>query len=223
MALPASKLPNAVFDAFRRNTMLLMIERPDLETMRPVLGAMFEARKKVFVDLLAWDVPVVNDRYEIDQFDDQHARYLIVLDGAGRHRASARLLPTARAGILSTLFPQLCEQAPPSASDIFEITRFCLSPEQPARDRREARDALVTGLARYALGAGIRAYVGVAEIPWLQQILAFGWDCMPLGLPSRINGRLLGALRIDIDSETLRKLDRAGIVQAPLPLSSMAA
>lgn len=203
--------------------MLLMIEQPDVEMMRPVLASMFEARKKVFVDLLRWDVPVVDDRFEMDQFDDRHARYLVVLDGEGRHRASARLLPTVRAGILSTLFPQLCEQAPPCAGDIFEITRFCLSPGQPAGERRQARDALVTGLARYALGAGIRAYVGVAEIAWLQQILAFGWDCMPLGLPRRIDDRLLGALRIEIDTETIAKLDRAGIVRSPLPLPSMAA
>ncbi len=31
--------------------------------------SMFEERKRVFVDLLRWDVPVVAGRYEIDQFD----------------------------------------------------------------------------------------------------------------------------------------------------------
>jgi LuxR family quorum-sensing system transcriptional regulator CciR len=39
---------------------------------------MFAARKSVFVDLLKWDVPVLEGRYEVDQFDDQHATYLIV-------------------------------------------------------------------------------------------------------------------------------------------------
>src|SRR3546814_10692398 len=34
-----------------------------------VLRAMFAARKSVFVDLLKWDVPVLEGRYEIDQFD----------------------------------------------------------------------------------------------------------------------------------------------------------
>jgi len=203
--------------------MLLMIEQPDIDAMRPVLAAMFEARKKVFVDLLRWNVPVVEDRFEIDQFDDIHARYLIVVDGSGRHRASARLLPTDRPGILSTLFPDLCEEAPPSASNIFEITRFCLSPRLRAADRREARDILVTGLARYALDAGIQAYVGVAEIAWMQQILAFGWDCLPLGLPRQVDGRMLGALRIDIDPDTTGKLACAGIIQAASPPSSMAA
>jgi len=34
-----------------------------------VLRAMFAARKEVFVDLLKWDLPVLDGRFEIDQFD----------------------------------------------------------------------------------------------------------------------------------------------------------
>ena len=57
------------------------------------LRAMFEARKQVFVDLLKWDVPVLGGRFEVDQFDDEHAAYLVLSDDEGRHLASARLLP----------------------------------------------------------------------------------------------------------------------------------
>lgn len=49
------------------------------------LAAMFEARKRVFVDLLGWNVPVVAGRYEIDQFDDGHARYLVLTTATGDH------------------------------------------------------------------------------------------------------------------------------------------
>src|SRR3546814_6432495 len=59
-----------------------------------VLRAMFAARKEVFVDLLKWDLPVLDGRFEIDQFDTPAAHYLILADEWGRHRASARLLPT---------------------------------------------------------------------------------------------------------------------------------
>lgn len=38
-----------------------------------VFRSMFEERKRVFVDLLGWDVPVLARRYEIDQFDDDEA------------------------------------------------------------------------------------------------------------------------------------------------------
>ena len=175
------------------------------------LRAMFEARKQVFVDLLKWDVPVLQGRYEVDQFDDEHAVYLIVADEAGHHLGSARLLKSVRPHILDTLFPALCASPPPRGHDILEITRFCLGRNQNARRRLETRNALVTALARYALQHGVATYTGVAELAWLQQILAFGWHCRPLGLPRVIEGRTLGALRIDISPETPALLARNGI------------
>ena len=186
------------------------------------LHAMFEARKRVFVDLLQWDVPVLDGRFEIDQFDDEHAVYLIVTDRGGAHRASARLLKTTRPHILDTLFGELCEAVPPRGAEVREITRFCLDRDQNARERREARNALVAGLVDYALAHGIARYSGVAEIGWLQQILAFGWRCRPLGLPRAIGGRQLGALVIDIAADTPALLAANGIY-APQPLERMAA
>jgi acyl-homoserine lactone synthase len=180
----------------------------------PLLQAMFEARKQVFVDLLKWDVPVLDGRYEIDQFDDEHATYLIVAGTHGEHLASARLLPTSRPHILDSLFPNLCAGDPPRGADCFEITRFCLGRNQNSRERLETRNRLVSGLAQYALENGIAVYTGVAELSWLQQILAFGWRCRPLGLPRVIDGRTLGALRIDIDAETPALLAANGIFSA---------
>jgi N-acyl-L-homoserine lactone synthetase len=176
-----------------------------------LMRAMFEARKRVFVDLLGWDLPVLADRYELDQFDDIHARYLILADAGQRHLASARLLPTTRPHILDTLFAELCDEAPPGAPDAWEITRFCLDRDLCAAERRRYRDALVTALVRHALENGIRTYTGVAEIGWLQQILAFGWRCRPLGPPRRIGSMTLGALCIEISEETPALLERAGI------------
>ncbi|HWU72384.1 MAG TPA: acyl-homoserine-lactone synthase, partial [Sphingomonas sp.] len=51
--------------------MLHMVDPFDPAEEREVLRRMFEARKEVFVDLLGWDVPVLDGRYEIDQFDDE--------------------------------------------------------------------------------------------------------------------------------------------------------
>lgn len=186
----------------------------------PALQGMFEARKRVFVDLLKWDVPVLEDRYEVDQFDDEHATYLIVPDEDGGHAGSARILPTLRPHILDTLFPDLCAAPPPRGHDMLEITRFCLGRDQCAADRLETRNMLVSGLVGYALENGVRTYVGVAELGWLQQILAFGWRCRPLGLPRFIDGRMLGALRIDISEDTPSLLEANGIYR-PAPLQRL--
>lgn len=175
------------------------------------LRAMFEDRKSVFVDLLKWEVPVLGGRLEIDQFDDCHATYLIVADKEGDHLGSARLLPTTRPHILGSLFADLCAGAPPAGPDVLEITRFCLSRRQSAQARRLTRNRLVSALAWHALGNGVRTYTGVAELSWLQQILAFGWDCRPLGVPLRRDRGMIGALAIEIRPDTPDLLAANGV------------
>lgn len=188
-------------------------------TEHAVLRAMFAARKSVFVDLLRWDLPVLGGAYEVDQYDDAHATYLVLADKDGSHLGSARLLPTAHPHILGDLYPQLCEDGPPRSPSIFEVTRFCLDRRLNARERRAVRDTLVTCLVEHALERGIAAYTAIAEMGWFQQILAFGWRCLPLGLPRLVDGAMLAALRIDIDDATPGQLAGAGIVARPLLLA----
>lgn len=176
-----------------------------------VWQAMFAARKRVFVDLLKWDVPVIDGRFEMDQFDDEYASYLLFADADGTHIASARILPTTRPHILGSLFPQLCTNGVPTGPAIREVTRFCIDPALDRSERREARDHLVHALVRHALGNGINTYTAVAEASWCQQILEFGWHCEPLGLIEHIGTERLIALRIDIDEETPELLAEAGI------------
>ena len=175
------------------------------------LRAMFEDRKSVFVDLLKWDVPVLDGRFELDEFDDAQATYIIIADEEGDHLGSARLLPTSRPHILDSLFAHLCAGPPPAGPQVFEITRFCLSRRQNAGSRRRTRNQLVTALAWHALETGIRTYTGVAEFGWLQQILAFGWDCRPLGVPARLECGMIGALAIEIRPDTPELLAANGI------------
>lgn len=177
----------------------------------PALRAMFEARKRVFVDLLKWDIPVLDGTYEIDQFDTPDASYLVLTDGGGRHRASARLLRTDCAHILGELFPCLCDGPVPSRPDFREITRFCIEPSLSRVDRRAARDELVTALAHHALATGLSAYTAVANRAWSRQIENFGWQCRTLGSGCRIDGEDLVALQIEIDCKTPDDLARGGI------------
>ncbi|PKP94932.1 MAG: autoinducer synthase [Alphaproteobacteria bacterium HGW-Alphaproteobacteria-16] len=197
--------------------MLQVLQSTGSPASHAALRAMFAARKSVFVDLLKWDVPVLDDAYEIDQFDNVHATYIILAEADGTHLGSARLLPTCRPHILDSLYAELCEALPPKGPGIFEITRFCLDRRLNAAQRRIVRDTLVTGLVAHALATGITTYTALAEIGWFQQILAFGWRCMPLGLPRVVGGTMLAALRIDITPETPGLLAAAGIAARPMP------
>ncbi len=199
--------------------MIQLIRNVPRPLEHPVLRRMFAARKAVFVDLLGWDVPVVDGRFELDELDDGDARYLVVTDAAGAHRASARLLPTTGPHLLGTLFPYLCADAPPAGPTIFEITRFCLDRSLDARARRTARDALVLALVDHGLAHGIACYTAIAGLGWSRQILAFGWRCHALGPAQVIGGEQIMALEIAIEPDTRARLASAGIIDTA---SSMA-
>ncbi|HKY81200.1 MAG TPA: acyl-homoserine-lactone synthase [Sphingobium sp.] len=191
--------------------MLHIVKEPFRPVPDAVLRAMFSARKSVFVDLPKWEVPVLDGRFEVDQFDDEHARYVILSEPDGTHLASARLLPTTRPHILDSFYTCLCENTPPRGEQIFEITRFCLDRNLRAAERRVVRNRLVTAIVEHALENRISRYVAIAEMSWFQQILAFGWQCRPLGVPQLLDGSMLIALEIEIGADTLDSLADAGI------------
>ncbi len=174
------------------------------------LANMFRERKRVFIDLLQWDVPVLADSFEVDQFDTASATYLLLAGPDGCHKASLRLLPTLAPNLLASIFPELCDGAPPRAGDILEISRFCLSRDLRAVDRRRFRNALVTMAVRFALDRGVRGYCCVADIAWLEQIPSFGWRCRSLGVPRRLACGVTGAMLIEIDERTPDRMAAAG-------------
>ncbi len=175
-----------------------------------VAANMHRDRKRVFVDLLKWDVPVIDGEFEIDQFDHAGAVYLICADEDGGHRGSIRLLPTTRPHILGSLFPELCDGPPPSGPSVYEITRACFSPRIRAAERLRARNQLATAAVEFALFNGIDRFTCVADGGWYSQILSLGWMCRPLGLPRLIDQSLTGAIEIAITRDTPRLLLEAG-------------
>lgn len=174
-----------------------------------VIDIMLSDRKRVFVDTLRWDVPHDSQK-EWDEFDDDLAEYLILQDSStGDHLASLRLLRTDRPHLLGKVFPFLCEMEEPMGPNIREITRFCLSPRLRAPERLLARNKLVRALVEYGLLTGISTYTAVCEMSFLSQVLSIGWYCRPLGLPQVVEGSTIGALRIDLDPNTLRQFVRS--------------
>ncbi len=99
-----------------------------------VMRSMFAARKAVFVDLLKWDVPVLDGQFEVDQFDNEHAQYVVLADADGRHLGSARLLPTERPHIRHVPAPRSPAKLPPLGQNSSSRSR----PRHPvAADRVE--------------------------------------------------------------------------------------
>lgn len=176
-----------------------------------LFAQMFQERKRVFIDLLGWDLPALAGRFEVDQFDTPTTRYIICSNQDGDHLGSLRLLPCSGPTLLGEAFPFLCDSAPPSGTNIWEISRLCLSRRIRASERRFVRDQLATAVTLLALQEGISAYCCVADMPWYHQLLAFGWHCEALGLPQLLDCGMVGALKILIDEDTPALMQSAGV------------
>lgn len=173
-----------------------------------LLADMWRDRKRVFVDMLNWDVPVEENAFEIDQFDDEHAQYMVVSDETrSEHLASVRLLPTERPHILSDVFPQLCAGPIPRGRHVWEITRLCISPSVGfLRESLRLRQQIAIGSSEFALANGVTHFTNITLVSHLPQVVAVGWDAEPLGYPQRINGMDLVATLIEITPAVLERI-----------------
>lgn len=184
---------------------------------------MFEDRKRLFVDLLGWGVPVIESAYEVDQFDDAHCVYLVAGEPGDAHLGSMRLLPTTRPHILNTLFPALCDGPVPVGAHVWEITRLCLPNRLRTARRLEIRCRLISAMVDHALAEGISVLTGVVQASFRAQVLAMGWRCAALGPAARIGGSELGAFAIEIDAGTPELLAATGIYRPDMLAAPCAA
>lgn len=191
--------------------MIHIIDHQLAAQSQPLLRSMFADRKRLFIDLFGWDVPVVDDQYEIDQFDNADTIYLIVADDHGDHAASIRLFPSTRPHMLGTLFPHLCPLGVPADEATWESTRLCLPQRHGADRRRELRNMLFSAMVDVALDRGIERYTGVIPDPFRKEVLSLGWQAEPLGPAVRIPGGPIGAFLIHIRPDTPERLGWTGV------------
>jgi len=194
--------------------MIQLIEAADRPAFESQLAQMYRERKRVFVDRLGWEVPVVAGEFEIDQFDTDRAVYVLALDPGGAQLGSARLLPSTGPTLLSEVFPHLCERGVPTGDDIWEITRMCTAPG--IADAKLVRQKLMVGMVEFALLNGVRRFTLVSHIPYLSALLAIGWDCEPLGLPQEHAGQMVGALVVNVTPDTLSLLRKRANLTGPV-------
>ena len=100
------------------------------------LSEMHRQRKVVFVDRAGWTVPVAGD-CEIDCYDREETMYLLAkAQPDGQVLASARLLPTTGPHLMTDLFAAACREAQPRGPNVWEVSRFCTTPELNGRGMR---------------------------------------------------------------------------------------
>lgn len=188
--------------------MVSVVSASGYDLHQEVLANMHIDRKRVFVDLLKWNVPVIEERFEVDQFDDDNAHYIVITgEGSTEHLASVRLLPSLKPHILGNIFPSLCADEVPIGENVWEITRLCISPAIRRRAQSmEVRRQLAIAIVEFGLLHGIERFTLVTSMSHVPALLAMGWDCEPLGLPQAADGEMIGAMVINISPATLALL-----------------
>ena len=200
--------------------MILTIENYLESAQSLALETMFADRKAQFVDFFDWDVPVVDGRFEIDQFDTADAVYLVAIDDSGRHEASLRMLPSWRPHLLGEVFPHLCAGGVPVGRATWESTRLCLPSRHGAARRRELRNQLISAMADFALARRIEQITGVIPERFRREVLAMGWRAEPLGPAVRIKGGPIGAFRITVTPDICARLAWTGTYTRALELAA---
>ncbi|MBZ9650248.1 autoinducer synthase [Sphingobium sp. 3R8] len=190
--------------------MIHIIEKHLDPANRRLLETMFIDRKHLFVDLFGWDIPVVEGRFEIDQFDTPSTVYIVAADDAGAHEASLRLMPSTVPHMLATVFPQLCPAGVPVGPTTWESTRLCLPQRHGAVRRCELRNQLISAMVDFALPRGIDRLTGVLPNAFRKEVLAMGWLAEPLGPAVRVDSGLVGAFAAHVRADTPERLRWSG-------------
>jgi acyl-homoserine lactone synthase len=170
------------------------------------LDTMYRDRKRVFVDRLKWNVPVVDGIYEKDQFDTDDAVYIVAADPVtGQHHGSLRLIPSRKPHMLRDVFSVLCADGVPIGDDIWEMTRICLSPDLPKELARQSLGLTWLGAVEFGVDRGIRIMTGLTHVPMFMNIMRAGVEIEPLGPPTMFDGVQYAALQTRVDQDVLER------------------
>lgn len=174
------------------------------------LDAMFQLRKRVFHDLLKWDVSV-RGSWEIDDYDDANPLYVLSYsDETGHLRGSLRLLPTLGPNMLDDTFPILLGDSPQVRSaSVWESSRFCIDPtisqDRGSNQVTIAAAELMCGVGELGLSSGLSHIVTVTDVFLERMFRRMGCPGERIGEPQRIGSVYAVAVAWEV---TIDLLDR---------------
>jgi len=136
--------------------MLLHVGGWERSDRNELFDTMFRQRKSVFHDEKGWDVKVVDEQFEIDEYDRDDTAYLMSFDGSGGLTGSIRLLSTATPHMMSGPFGQMFPQVSFRSPAIWEATRFvALGGRLQPNGVSTAACELLLGMCRFGLDHGV--------------------------------------------------------------------
>ena len=197
-----------------------VLTKSDHAAHGPLFDAMHRQRHAIFAVQLGWSALHSDTGLEVDQFDDEHAVYLVAHD-EDEVCGSVRLLPAWRRSMLLECWPDFVDSGHRSFGEtVWEWTRWCPGVAARPRQLLAARRALILGAVAFGQSRGATRFVTLCETKFVDQLAALGWSPEALG-PSfqYAEGQAIGvgwALRPNALLETAARL------KAPRPVRDVA-
>lgn len=184
------------------------------------IAAMHRLRKRVFHDLLKWDVIVEGDQ-EIDRYDDANPVYILSYSPDGQLRGSLRLLPTLGPNMLDDTFPILLGGRPEIRSaSIWESSRFCIEPEI-SQDRASnqvtiAAAELMCGVGELGLALGLSDIVTVTDVFLERMFRRMGCPGERIAEPHKIGSVHAVAVAWAVTPDLLSRMKAVAEIEGPV-------
>ncbi|WP_421873462.1 acyl-homoserine-lactone synthase [Pararhizobium sp.] len=194
------------------------------------LDAMFRLRKRVFHDLLKWDVSLRGD-WEIDHYDDANPLYVMSYsEQTGRLRGALRLLPTLGPNMLDDTFPILLGDNPQVRSaSIWESSRFCIDPaisqDRGSNQVTIAAAELMCGVGELGLSSGLSHIVTVTDVFLERMFRRMGCPGERIGEPQRIGSVFAVAVAWEVTTGLLEQMKTvaeigSSVLERPMSLET---
>jgi acyl homoserine lactone synthase len=170
------------------------------EQLAPDLFAALAAyRYEVFVRTMGWQLPYCRPGCEQDQFDTEHAVYVICLHESGEVSGCGRLLPTTRPYLVEHIFPFLvASQALPHSSEIWELSRFSAASLVARRLPSGLSESLFEACLQTAGQYGGKSIIGVLSVAFERWCRSHGIQMERLGSPQTYQRELVVACSVAV-------------------------
>ncbi len=175
--------------------------------------AMHEDRAHQFIGRLKWEVSHDDAGREVDQYDRPGAYYLIWVGPKGEHFGSLRLTPSNRFCMLADCFADHFEGAINPKADVWEVTRFCISPNAPKSIHGTVSSSLVKSACLFGLDNNVSQYLGLCFPSMLRVYRRIGW-APDETLHSLLDSKLL-MVRWQVDFPTFMRLFASSVESVP--------
>lgn len=121
-------------------------------------------RRRQFVDRMQWDLCISPTGLERDEYDDDQSDYLVV-ESAGKHMGSCRVRPTNVSSMVTdhflASFPDARNFLQMQNGRLYELTRFCRSPDISQVESRIMLGAIAELIDEYRDRKGLAGFIAI--------------------------------------------------------------